>query len=74
MQCRRPWLDSWVGKIPWRRDRLPLWYSWTSLVVQTVKNPPAMRETQVQSLGQEDPLEQGMGTHSSEPVKKESIC
>ena len=22
-QCRRPWYDSWVGKIPWRRDRLP---------------------------------------------------
>ena len=23
LQCRRPWFDSWVGKIPWRRDRLP---------------------------------------------------
>ena len=22
LQCRRPWLDSWVGKIPWRRDRI----------------------------------------------------
>ena len=30
-----------------------------SLVAQTVKNPPAVRETQVQSLGQEDPLEKG---------------
>ena len=30
-----------------------------------VKNPPAMRETQVLSLGQEDPLEEGMATHSS---------
>ena len=30
-----------------------------------VKNLPAMQETQVQSLGQEDPLEKGMGTHSS---------
>ena len=30
-----------------------------------VKNLPAMRETQVQSLGQEDPLEKGMATHSS---------
>ena len=29
------------------------------------KNPPARQETQVQSLGQEDPLEKGMGTHSS---------
>ena len=30
-----------------------------------VKNPPAMQETQVQSLGQEDSLEKGMATHSS---------
>ena len=36
-----------------------------SLVAQTVKNLPAVPETQVQSLGQEDPLEQGMATHSS---------
>ena len=35
-----------------------------SLVVQTVKNLPAMQETQVQSLGWEDPLEKGMATHS----------
>ena len=35
-----------------------------SLVVQMVKNLPAMRETQVQSLGREDPLEKGMATHS----------
>ena len=32
---------------------------------QTVKNPPAMQETQVQSLVGEDPLEEGMATHSS---------
>ena len=38
----------------------PLQYSWTSLVAQTVKNLPAMRETWVQSLGWEDPLEKGM--------------
>ena len=43
----------------------PLQYSWTSLVAQLVKNPPAMRETWVQSLGWEDPLEKGMATHSS---------
>ena len=36
-----------------------------SLVAQLVKNLPAMQETQVQSLGQEDPLEKGMATHSS---------
>ena len=34
-------------------------------MVQTVKNLPAMLETRVQSLGQEDPLEKGMATHSS---------
>ena len=36
-----------------------------SLVAQTVKNLPAVQETRVQSLGQEDPLEKGMATHSS---------
>ena len=36
-----------------------------SLVAQTVKNLPAMHETQVWSHGQEDPLEEGMATHSS---------
>ena len=34
-------------------------------MAQMVKNLPAMQETQVQSLGQEDPLEEGMATHSS---------
>ena len=36
-----------------------------SLVAQMVKNLPAMLEIWVQSLGREDPLEQGMATHSS---------
>ena len=36
-----------------------------SLVAQLVKNPPAMRETWVRSLGWEDPLEKGKATHSS---------
>ena len=35
------------------------------MVAQMLKNLPAMLETQVQSLGQEDPLERGMATHSS---------
>ena len=35
------------------------------LVAQTVKNPPAMRQTWVPSLGWEDPLEEGMATHSN---------
>ena len=34
-------------------------------MVQTVKNPPAMQETGVQSLDQDDPLEEGMATRSS---------
>ena len=38
---------------------------WASLVAQTVKNLPAMQETQVRSLGQEDPLEKEMATFSS---------
>ena len=36
-----------------------------SLVAQIVKNLPAVQETWVQFLGQEDPLEKGMATHSS---------
>ena len=35
------------------------------MVAQTVKNPPAMQETWVQSLGWEDPLEKEMAMHSS---------
>ena len=98
-------VDSWVGKIRWRRDRLPTpvflgflgssdskesackagdlgWipglgrspgegrgypvqYSWASLVAQMVKNPPAMQETWVPSLGWEDPLEECIAAHSS---------
>ena len=43
----------------------PRQYSWASLVAQLVKNPPAMWETWVRSLGWEDPLEKGEATHSS---------
>ena len=43
----------------------PLQYSWGSLVAQLVKNPPAVRETWVQSLGWEDPLEKGKATRFS---------
>ena len=39
--------------------------AWISLVAQMIKNPPAMQETRVQSLGWEDPLEKGMATHCS---------
>ena len=40
----------------------------TSLVAQLIKNSPAKQETQVQSLGWEDPLEKDMATHSSIPA------
>ena len=43
----------------------PLQYSWASLVAQGVKNPPAMQETCVQSLGWEDPLKKGKAIYSS---------
>ena len=53
------------GRSPGEGIGYPLQYSWASLVTQMVKNPPAMWETWVQSLGWEVPLEEGMGTHSS---------
>ena len=65
LQCRRPLSDSWVRKICWRRDRLPTPVSWASLMAQLLKNPPAMWETWVQSLGWEYPLEKGTATQSS---------
>ena len=43
----------------------PLQYSCASLVAQLVKNPSAMQETWVQSLGWEDPLKKGKAPHSS---------
>ena len=54
-----------LGRSPGEGKAHPLQYSWASLVVQLVKNLPAMRETWVRSLGWEDPLEKGKATHSS---------
>ena len=53
------------GSSPREGIEYPLQCAWASLVAQTVKNLPAMWETWVQSLGWEDPLEEGMATHSS---------
>ena len=53
------------GRSPGEGIGYPLQYSWASLVAQLVKNPPAMRETWVRSLGWEEPLEKGTATHSS---------
>ena len=54
-----------LGSSPGEGIGYPLQYSWASLVAQIVKNPPAMQETWVQSLGWEDPLKKGLATHSS---------
>jgi len=54
-----------LGRSPGEGISYPLQYSWTSLVAQLVKSPPAMPETWVPSLGQEDPMEKGRATHSS---------
>ena len=64
LQCRRPQFDSWVRKIHWSRDRLPTPVFLGFPLAQLVKNPPAMQETWVRSLG-EDPLEKAKATHSS---------
>ena len=64
LQCRKPWFDSWVRKLPWRRDRLPtpvfLGFPGGSDGKEPICNAAA--------LGWEDPLEEGMGTHSSIPA------
>ena len=49
----------------WEGIGNPLQYSWATLVAQLVKNPPAMQETWVGSLGWEDPLEKGKATYLS---------
>ena len=67
------------GSIPgWGRSTgegigYPLQYSWASLVVQLVKNLPALQETWVRSLGWEDPLGKGKGAHSSILAMEKSI-
>ena len=47
----------------------PLQYSWASLVAQLVKNPPAMREPWVRSLGWEDPLEKGTAATAAKSLQ-----
>ena len=59
-QIARPWQrwGCWVPEFWWDFDQ-------ASLVAQRLKDLPPMQETQVRSLGQEDPLEKEMATHSS---------
>ena len=64
-----PRLIPGSGRYPGEGLGYPLQYSWVSLVAQLVKNPPAMWETWVPSLGWEDPLEKFLkATHSSIPA------
>ena len=51
--------------VPLEKEQAFHSYSWASPVAQKVKNLPRMQETWVRSLGWEDPLEEGMATHSS---------
>ena len=60
-----PGLIPGSGRSPGEGIGYPLQYSWSSLVAQLGKNLPAMRETWVQSLSWEDPLEKGKATDSS---------
>ena len=57
--------DSWVGKILWRRERLPTLVFLGFPGGSDGKESAAMWETWVQSLGWEDALEEGMATQSS---------
>ena len=62
-----------LGKSPGEGIGYPLQYSWAPLVVQMVKNLPAMWKTWVWSLGWKDPLKVGMATHSSGFLSGESL-
>ena len=65
LQCRRPCSIPGLRRSTGEGIGYPPQDSWVSLVTQLVKDPPAMQETWVRSLGWEDPLEKGKVTHSS---------
>ena len=60
-----PGFVSWVRKICWRRDRLPIPVFFGFPCGSALRNPPAIQESCVQSLGWEDPLEKGKANHPS---------
>ena len=62
------------GRSPGEGIGYPLQYSWASLVAQLVKNPLAMRETWVRSLGWEDPLEKGKATTLAFDLENSMDC
>ena len=61
---REDWHGKWWLSLK-SYEFLPHGIVFIHLIAQLVKNPPAMWETWVRSLGWEDPLEKGMATHSS---------
>ena len=63
--ARDPSLIPGLGRSAGEGIGYSLQYSWAFLVAQSVKNPPAMWETWVQSIDCEDPLEKGKATHSN---------
>ena len=70
-QCKQQFLRQAVQVLGEWKDGINK--LWAAVVAQTVKNPPAMRENWVQSLDWEDPLEEGMVTHSSILARKTPI-
>ena len=62
------------GRSPGEGIGYPLQYSWASLVAQLVKNPLAMRETWVRSLGWEDSLEKGKATTLAFDLENSMDC
>ena len=68
-RCRRRWCNSWVGKILWRRDRLPtpvfLSFPCGSAGRESTSNAGDLQKTSVRSLGWENFLEKGKATHSN---------
>jgi len=58
-------MDCVVQGVAKSQTRLSDFHFRASLVAQSVKNLPVVQETRVRSLGQEDPLEKEMATHSS---------
>ena len=57
-----------MGRPPAEGIGYPLQYSWASLMAQRVKNLLIVQETWVQPLALEDPLEEGMATHTNIPT------
>ena len=62
--ARNPGLTPGLERCPGEGIGYPFQYSCAFLVTQMIKNLPAVRETWSQSLGWEDPLEEGMAAHS----------